>query len=361
MTDILLRNKDGEHTILKSKSFDKEKLLHDALEESPSLLSLEEHVEDVEMVPIGREVSVSSGSADMLYLDNQGVLNLVEVKLDSNREVRRNVVGQILEYASQMINWSYGDLEDRFASYEGSDGSKLFSYFTEETGGVDEDEAEFRDLVENNLQDGQIRLIVAVNNMVKPLKDIITFLNDYTTFEIYGLQIDQYEENGMSVYVPRLFGYKSESSKGTSNRKRWDENSFFEDVRERIPEEEEKMRKLFNLVDPENHQTKSNIRADEISWGTGSRRGSFNPKYYPIGEKSLFSVYSDGEININIGWHEDVDGLDQLLRDLEESLEEVSIDQGSAKHNVNFHISDLTENFEGFRDAVEETVNSYRK
>ena len=111
MSDILLKKEGGEQTILKSKSFGQEKLLQDALEKNPSLLSLEDHVEGVRMATVGREVSVASGWADLLYLDNQGTLNLVEVKIDSNREVRRNVVGQILEYASQMINWDYDEIE----------------------------------------------------------------------------------------------------------------------------------------------------------------------------------------------------------------------------------------------------------
>ena len=42
MSDILLKDESGEQTILKSKSFEQEKLLQDALEENPSLLSLED-------------------------------------------------------------------------------------------------------------------------------------------------------------------------------------------------------------------------------------------------------------------------------------------------------------------------------
>lgn len=71
-------------------------------------------------------VSVASGSADLLYLDNKGTLNLVEVKLNSNREVRRNVVGQILEYASQMINWNYNEIKERALDYASQPDSNLF-------------------------------------------------------------------------------------------------------------------------------------------------------------------------------------------------------------------------------------------
>lgn len=49
MSDILLKDESGEKTILKSKSFEQKKLLQDALEEDPSLLLLEDHVDGVKM------------------------------------------------------------------------------------------------------------------------------------------------------------------------------------------------------------------------------------------------------------------------------------------------------------------------
>ncbi|MEM4605886.1 MAG: hypothetical protein QW103_02545 [Candidatus Pacearchaeota archaeon] len=49
----------------------------------------------------------------------------------------------------------------------------------------------------------------------------------------------------------------------------------------------------------------SKEKADQISWGTGSSRGSFNPKFNKISVRSLYSVYTDGSLQINFGWLRD--------------------------------------------------------
>ncbi len=46
-----------------------------------------------------REVPVAGGSLDHLLVDQHGVLTLVETKLAENPEARREVVGQMLDYA----------------------------------------------------------------------------------------------------------------------------------------------------------------------------------------------------------------------------------------------------------------------
>jgi hypothetical protein len=36
--------------------------------------------------------------------------------------------------------------------------------------------------------------------------------------------------------------------------------------------------------------------------GTGIRKGSFSPKFDAIGPKSIYSVYSDGRLDLNFRW-----------------------------------------------------------
>ena len=47
-----------------------------------------------------REMPVGAWSLDHLYVDQFGVLTLVETKLIQNPESRRDVIGQIVEYAA---------------------------------------------------------------------------------------------------------------------------------------------------------------------------------------------------------------------------------------------------------------------
>jgi len=49
-----------------------------------------------------REFASGVGPADVVVLDRDGNLTSVECKLASNRQVRREVVGQVLDYASRL-------------------------------------------------------------------------------------------------------------------------------------------------------------------------------------------------------------------------------------------------------------------
>jgi hypothetical protein len=56
-----------------------------------------------------REMPVSGWSLDHLFVDQNGILTLVEAKLFQNPESRRDVIGQIVEYAANAVKlWSNG-------------------------------------------------------------------------------------------------------------------------------------------------------------------------------------------------------------------------------------------------------------
>lgn len=87
----------------------------------------------------------------------------------------------------------------------------------------------------------------------------------------------------------------ADSSKRTSeSRRRCDEAQFFQEVSKnpntRISES---VRKLFEL---------SGEIADKLDFGSGSQRCSFNVKFNHISRKSLFTVFSDGTLQLNFSW-----------------------------------------------------------
>lgn len=57
-------------------------------------------------IPICRELSVASGSVDLIYVNESGFITVGECKLWRNPEARRKVVGQILDYAKDISRWS---------------------------------------------------------------------------------------------------------------------------------------------------------------------------------------------------------------------------------------------------------------
>jgi len=171
---------------------------------------------------IGWEVSVASGSEDLLYVDENGLLTVVETKLKKNQDARRAVVGQILEYASYACAWSIADVEARvhkFLSskecpkqYRGCTFEQALRYFLDKTGSPaleDFSYPSFLDGIRANLEQGHIRLVIAIDEPPDPLLRIVEFVNRFSErFEMYLIQLKRFHDKatGQNIFVPALFG-----------------------------------------------------------------------------------------------------------------------------------------------------------
>ena len=81
--------------------------------QQPTLLPVEQiEPSFAGLVPICMELPVPSGYVDNLLVTPSGNLALIECKLWRNPESRREVVGQIVDYATEMSRWSYDKLEE---------------------------------------------------------------------------------------------------------------------------------------------------------------------------------------------------------------------------------------------------------
>jgi hypothetical protein len=67
-----------------------------------------------------REFASTVGPSDVVIVDVDGTITIVECKLASNAEIRRKIVGQVLDYAARM--WK-SDIEDFVATWRRSVGS----------------------------------------------------------------------------------------------------------------------------------------------------------------------------------------------------------------------------------------------
>src|SRR4051812_19155168 len=59
-----------------------------------------------------------SGYTDLLGVDGNGNILVVETKLARNDEVRRKVIGQVLEYAAYLWKMSFQDFDSLFVNRE---------------------------------------------------------------------------------------------------------------------------------------------------------------------------------------------------------------------------------------------------
>lgn len=290
-------------TPLNKTEFTGEGKLQDYLEEYPTLIPLGDIVESAsDLICIGREVGAGSGSMDLLCIDKDGLLTVVETKLRRNREARREVIGQIIEYASCVSQWAADDVyrlaSEYFAkstrvpeSYKG----KTLEAIMQEIIGPELLDEDFRTKIEQNLRDGRIRLIIAVDELIEPLRATVTFLNSHSNFDILLLQVTDFQESeAKKVLVPLLFGYSTKSGGGGRGTKHWDEVSFLADTKERCePKIAETITKLYEFAKD---------KADEISWGRGVTYGSFTFRKYRHGTPvSIFFVASNGSGAVNFG------------------------------------------------------------
>lgn len=56
------------------------------------------------LIPVCRELSTRAGFVDALFVNRLGCLTLVEFKLWRNPQARREVIGQILDYAKELAS-----------------------------------------------------------------------------------------------------------------------------------------------------------------------------------------------------------------------------------------------------------------
>lgn len=111
---IFLVAEDGTLIEMRSERYESEDLLQELLANYPDLLAGGQMSPNspLKWMLVRREfgVPVMEGggaqfSADHLFLDQHGVPTIVEVKRSTNREIRRQIVGQMLDYAANGVRY----------------------------------------------------------------------------------------------------------------------------------------------------------------------------------------------------------------------------------------------------------------
>jgi len=127
------------------------------------------------LVPVCMELPTGSGWADNLLMTADGGIVLVEAKLWRNPEARRQVVGQVLDYAKDLASWTYAELQAavRFARKD----PRLNLYdLVCGSEAPPELEAAFVDAVTRNLRLGRVLLVVAGDGIQESAEKLAEFL-----------------------------------------------------------------------------------------------------------------------------------------------------------------------------------------
>ena len=161
-------------------------------------------------VLLRREMPVGAWSLDHLFVDQGGILTLVESKLFQNPESRREVIGQVIEYAANATDfWAGGSARQKAMEFWSNQNppKELDQALQEEFGGELDIEV-FWKKVEENLRNGRLRLIIATDELRPEVRRMIEYLNkEMQNVEVLGLELKCYgEESESLVLVPRLVG-----------------------------------------------------------------------------------------------------------------------------------------------------------
>jgi hypothetical protein len=312
--NIFLIQQDGRLHAMSEQPYNNEELLQKLLEDYPELLGGDESdaASSRRFLLIAREYGVPGEengfdrwSLDHLFVDQAGVPTLVEVKRSSDTRLRREVVGQMLDYAANaIVYWPVEGIVSKFEARcetKKLDPNQLLADFlgTEPSDNAAADA--FWASVKTNLQAGKLRLVFLADKIPTELQRIVEFLNEQMDpAEVIAVELRQFVGEGVKTLVPRVFGQTASATQkktgGTSERRRWDEDSFFAAAQEKhglMGSELVAVRKLYDF---------SMLKADDIGWGTGRERGSFNPKFSRICVRSAYTVYTDGQLVLNLNW-----------------------------------------------------------
>ncbi len=158
-------------------------------------------------VLLRREMPVGNWSLDHLYVDQKGILTLVETKLFQNPESRREVIGQIIEYAANAVDyWAAGRARQSSVEFWSKQNKDLDDVIRQEFG-EDLDIDALWNNIEENLKDGLIRILIATDELRPEVRRMIEYLNkEMQNAQVLGLEIKFYGEEESLVLVPRLVG-----------------------------------------------------------------------------------------------------------------------------------------------------------
>lgn len=125
-------------------------------------------------VPICTELNTQVGPIDNLLITATELPVLVECKLWRNPEGRREVVGQILDYAKELSRWTSSDLQREVSRRLKREGNVLLELVR--AAGHEVDEIGFNDAVTLNLRRGRFLLLIVGDGIREGVEAIAEYL-----------------------------------------------------------------------------------------------------------------------------------------------------------------------------------------
>ena len=223
-------NEQGELEPMREEPFDLEDNLQELVAGHLELLSGERINPDNprRFILVDREQGIADiigGSnrwaLDHLLIDQDAVPTLVEVKRSANSQIRREIVGQMMDYAAHATQtWNVSDIRRIFEKRVEAAGQDPDTVLAELLQSEEEPDADaFWQQVETNLRSARLRLLFVADGIPDELTRVVEFLNEQMPrIEVLAVEIKQFQGATGSTLVPRVIGRTAEAVAAPTRR-----------------------------------------------------------------------------------------------------------------------------------------------
>ncbi len=249
-------------------------------------------------------------SVDLFVVDQEGTPTFVECKRFRDSRSRREVIGQMFDYAANGNYYWDKEIVRSMLEQEASLKSVPLDEYVFSIAPTTGDSVEdFLEAIEANLREGQVRLVFFMEEAPLELKSIVDFLNrQMERTEVLIIEAKQYDKDGIRFVLPTLFGYTEEARRvkrsvvvQSGNRRQWNESQFFEEITKNlVTKDVEVIKRIFKSSKDEGYL---------IKWGTGKQRGSFSVVAPSFSGRSVFSIFTDGQLWLSFKWLNESDEI----------------------------------------------------
>jgi len=299
---IFVFNPTGDLVPICEQPYETEDVFQELLAKYPQLLlGGDERTPYSRLLLIAREqgVPIEEGGGDYfaldhLFVDQDGVPTLVEVKRRSDGRKRREFVAQMLDYAANgLAFWTVDDIRRNFQATchaDTKDPDTVLAEFLGEQGIAEE----FWNEVEENIKAERIRMVLVGDDIPAELCRIVSFLNrQMETAEMLAIELKQFVGEGICAFVPDVVVQPEPLPPPPSST--WTEARFMAELERQAGLE---------LVPVARTLLEWGVsRTTRIQWGKGRYDGSFTPILVVDGENyNSISVWTYGAVSIQFGY-----------------------------------------------------------
>lgn len=197
--------------------FGLEKKLQEYVKNNPDIIPIYEIQQDARLLILAREFGTNSGPIDALGVDQDGNIYVIETKLYKNPD-KRVVLAQALDYGASL--WRHSGDTTNFvemlnqkvmAQFGIGLMEKLQDFF-------EVDETQFIiDTMAKNVINGNIKFVILMDKVDDRLKDLVTYVNQNSRFDIYAVDLEYYKHNEFEIIIPKLYGSEVKKEVTTSD------------------------------------------------------------------------------------------------------------------------------------------------